>query len=80
MNHNNIQAQSELWEQKLMGKTLVKDDAETTMDEHEIFKISDLPPGHRILAPGTPQTRDYRPDRLNVFVTEDYKVEKAYFS
>lgn len=37
MNHNNIQAQSELWEQKLKGKTLVKDDAETTMEEHEVI-------------------------------------------
>ncbi|KAG2230712.1 hypothetical protein INT48_003719 [Thamnidium elegans] len=75
-----MQAQSELWEQRLIGKTLVQDNAETVLDEQKTFKISELPPGHRILPPGAPQTRDFRPDRLNVFVTEDYVVEKAYFS
>ncbi|KAG2196061.1 hypothetical protein INT47_008155 [Mucor saturninus] len=74
------QQDSEEWENKLKGKTLLLDDTETTLGAEEVFWARDLPAGHRILPPGSIQTRDYRPDRLNVFVTEDYKVERAYFA
>lgn len=32
-----MQAQSELWEQRLIGKTLVQDNAETVLDEQKVI-------------------------------------------
>lgn len=34
---NKMQAQSELWEQRLIGKTLVQDNAETVLDEQKVI-------------------------------------------
>ncbi|CAO3634901.1 unnamed protein product [Mucor hiemalis] len=72
--HNN-----EEWQQKLIGKTLVEDDVETTLGAEQVVRMNELPAGHRLLPPGRPQTRDYRPERLNVFVDENNLINQVYF-
>lgn len=35
-----------------------------------------FPEGTRILPPGAPMTMDFRPDRLNIFIGEDGRIER----
>ncbi|KAF1798853.1 hypothetical protein V8B55DRAFT_1521849 [Mucor lusitanicus] len=67
------------WEQKLVGKILLEDDAEHTLNNDEVVRIKDLPSYHRVLPPGAIMTRDYRLDRLNVFIDDNRKVERVYY-
>lgn len=41
--------------------------------------MSELPESHRVLPPNAPMTRDYRVDRLNVFIDENSKIENVYY-
>lgn len=41
--------------------------------------MNEVPEIHRILPPGKPMTRDYRPERLNVFIDKDNKIERVYY-
>ncbi|KAI9470752.1 MAG: hypothetical protein EXX96DRAFT_511179 [Benjaminiella poitrasii] len=70
---------NEEWERKLLGKILVQDDIKTELSNDQIVKINELPEFHRVLRPGQPQTRDFRPNRLNVFVDDSYKIERVYY-
>lgn len=38
------------------------------------FAKRDLPESHRVIPPNTMVTKDYNPNRLNVYVTEDRTV------
>lgn len=38
---------------------------------------STLPEATRIILPGMPVTRDYRPYRLNIYVGQDDKIERV---
>ncbi|KAI8078957.1 uncharacterized protein B0P05DRAFT_541838 [Gilbertella persicaria] len=70
---------SEEWEKKLLGKTIIEEDTQIALDSDQVVRTTELPQGHRILPPGKPQTRDFRPERLNVFVDENNKITRAYF-
>ncbi|OTB05529.1 hypothetical protein M426DRAFT_319799 [Hypoxylon sp. CI-4A] len=57
------------WSGKLVGKT-VSDEAHSETN----FCKKDLPEQCRVIQPGMMVTRDFRPDRLNVHVTDDGTV------
>ncbi|KAL2189354.1 hypothetical protein L209DRAFT_749098 [Thermothelomyces heterothallicus CBS 203.75] len=57
------------WTNKLVGKKLSEEPSSETT-----FCKTDLPPQTRVLPPGAIVTKDFRPDRLNVHVTEDGTV------
>ncbi|WP_404382093.1 I78 family peptidase inhibitor [Caenispirillum salinarum] len=38
----------------------------------------DLPFPHRILGPGDPMTKDLRPERLTIFVTETGRIQRLH--
>ncbi|PYH89433.1 hypothetical protein BO71DRAFT_403078 [Aspergillus ellipticus CBS 707.79] len=59
----------EEWLHKLAGKTISESSSDVTS-----FAKQDLPETHRILKPGDIMTRDYRPERLNVHVSEEGTV------
>lgn len=40
----------------------------------QMFCKKDLPETHRIIKPGQPVTRDFKPERLNVHLKEDGTV------
>ncbi|KAL9543453.1 hypothetical protein MBANPS3_008112 [Mucor bainieri] len=67
------------WQKKLVGKILLEDDAEHTLNNDEVVRIKDLPSYRRVLPPGAIMTRDYRLDRLNVFIDDSRKVERVYY-
>ncbi|RMJ23022.1 Peptidase inhibitor I78 family [Aspergillus sp. HF37] len=64
------------WAQKLVGKKI--SDSATASDVNTFAK-RDLPEGHRVLAPDSLQTLDYRPERLNVLLDEDETVRDVNF-
>ncbi|ORY93788.1 hypothetical protein BCR43DRAFT_495333 [Syncephalastrum racemosum] len=69
------------WKQKLIGRTLVDtEEAAAQISTSEVFPISQLPQTKRILKPNDPMTRDYIPNRLNVFITDDMKVTDCYYA
>lgn len=43
----------------------------------QTFAKTDLPKEHRILKPDSMKTMDFKPDRLNIHVTNDGTVEKV---
>ncbi|KAK6531428.1 hypothetical protein TWF281_008233 [Arthrobotrys megalospora] len=58
------------WTDKLVGKKIV----DSPSDHPEHFCKQDLPQGvqaHRVIAPGTMVTKDFRPSRMNVHVDDD---------
>ncbi|EIN11153.1 hypothetical protein PUNSTDRAFT_141611 [Punctularia strigosozonata HHB-11173 SS5] len=57
---------AEEWESKLKGKKIVDAPGNTSG-----FSKQDLPHEHRVIAPGSAITMDWRPSRLNVHVDED---------
>ncbi|OJD22189.1 hypothetical protein ACJ73_06465 [Blastomyces percursus] len=62
------------WAAKLLGKKLT----ESTSDNVSFAK-KDLPPDHRVVRPGMAVTMDYKPDRLNVHVSEDGTVTNVVY-
>ncbi|KAJ1333965.1 Peptidase inhibitor I78 family [Microdochium nivale] len=60
---------AQVWTTKLVGKTVTDDD-----HSESNFCKKDLPEEHRVIRPGQPTTRDFRPNRLNVHVTEEGTV------
>ncbi|KAI9257411.1 hypothetical protein BY458DRAFT_558193 [Sporodiniella umbellata] len=54
------------WKAKLVGKTCIEEDEQTTLSEGEFFRRSDLPKPSRVVGPDSLLTMDYRPERLNV--------------
>jgi hypothetical protein len=61
------------WLTKLAGKKLTEGPSTETT-----FCKTELPEQTRVIEPGTMVTRDYRPERLNVQVTDDGTVEHVY--
>ncbi|KAK9477039.1 hypothetical protein V1514DRAFT_353671 [Lipomyces japonicus] len=59
------------WHDKLVGKTIV--DRPVAADSE--FAASDLPGASRVLRPGSLQTMDFRPERVNVTVDASGKVQ-----
>ncbi|OAD65849.1 hypothetical protein PHYBLDRAFT_119786 [Phycomyces blakesleeanus NRRL 1555(-)] len=60
------------WKERLIGKTILGEDEETTLS-------SKLPKPYRLLAPGSIMTRDFNPNRLNVFIDEEKVVTNVYY-
>ncbi|CDS06354.1 hypothetical protein LRAMOSA08882 [Lichtheimia ramosa] len=71
------QADCDGWRKKLMGKVVLKDNEETSLGAHEVIREKDLPKPHRVLPPNGVMTMDYRPDRLNIFVDENRRVNNV---
>lgn len=44
------------------------------------FAKRDLPDPYRVIAPGTMVTKDFRPERLNVYVREDGIVSHVQYA
>lgn len=44
--------------------------------KEDALQSANLPEGTRIIRPGTPTTRDYRQDRLNVHINEKGRIER----
>lgn len=65
----NPEDKNQEWANKLVGKTFSESESNETM-----FCKKDLPETHRIIKPGQPVTRDFRPERLNVHLKEDGTV------
>ncbi|KAM0257321.1 hypothetical protein ACHAQJ_004408 [Trichoderma viride] len=65
----NSDDKTEEWTNKLVGKTFSESESNETM-----FCKRDLPETHRIVKPGSMQTRDFNPNRLNVHLKEDGTV------
>ncbi|KAL0639952.1 hypothetical protein Q9L58_001044 [Maublancomyces gigas] len=57
------------WEEKLVGKKIIDDSS--SPGSISTFTKRDLPDKHRVVSPGAMMTRDFHPDRLNVYVGED---------
>ncbi|KAL2120285.1 hypothetical protein VTJ04DRAFT_4311 [Mycothermus thermophilus] len=57
------------WANKLVGKTI-----SDTPSSETTFCRTELPQESRVIPPGAIVTKDYRPNRLNVHVTEDGTV------
>lgn len=43
----------------------------------QVIREKDLPKPHRVLPPNGVMTMDYRPDRLNIFVDENRRVNNV---
>lgn len=41
--------------------------------------MKDLPAYNRVLSPNSLMTRDFQPDRLNVHIDDNRKVERVYY-
>ncbi|KAI8082852.1 uncharacterized protein BX664DRAFT_339218 [Halteromyces radiatus] len=63
------------WRDKLVGKTVVDDETITSLPEDKIVRKKDLPQFHRVLAPNSIMTMDYRPERLNIHVDANQQVK-----
>ncbi|KAH8765380.1 hypothetical protein F5883DRAFT_556853 [Diaporthe sp. PMI_573] len=61
---------TEEWSNKLVGKKITEDETSNEVN----FAKRELPEGHRVIPPGAMVTKDWRPDRLNVHVTEEGTV------
>ncbi|KAI9013916.1 hypothetical protein CLU79DRAFT_767569 [Phycomyces nitens] len=70
---------SEEWIMRLLGKTIVDKDDETTVSSCDVFYEADLPEPYRVLGPGSIMTRDFIPNRLNVFVDDNKIVTNVYY-
>ncbi|KAJ3357767.1 hypothetical protein GGF32_000849 [Allomyces javanicus] len=66
------------WEQKLVGKTLVRGVSAQATNENQVTE-AELPPVHRILSKNSIMTMDYRTDRLNVHIDDDNKITRVMF-
>ncbi|RUS15978.1 hypothetical protein BC937DRAFT_91734 [Endogone sp. FLAS-F59071] len=69
----------EYWQKRLIGKTYIGEDEETALGENQVVLHSQLPEGHRILAPNTLMTKDFRPLRLNVTMNDGGKITGVHF-
>ncbi|KAL0077544.1 hypothetical protein J3Q64DRAFT_1768186 [Phycomyces blakesleeanus] len=67
------------WKERLIGKTILGEDEETTLSSSETFNELELPKPYRLLAPGSIMTRDFNPNRLNVFIDEEKVVTNVYY-
>ncbi|SAM00134.1 hypothetical protein [Absidia glauca] len=63
------------WRDKLVGKTIVGDEAVTSLPAGSFVRTKDLPKLHRVLGSNSMMTMDYRPDRLNIHIDDDKKVK-----
>ncbi|KAG0171197.1 hypothetical protein DFQ28_004101 [Apophysomyces sp. BC1034] len=54
------------WSEKLYGKTVIGDDENTDLPEHEVIRPKDLPEPYRFVKPKSMVTMDYNPSRLNI--------------
>ncbi|KAJ3371073.1 hypothetical protein GGF31_003496 [Allomyces arbusculus] len=66
------------WEQKLVGKTLVRGVSAQATNENQVTE-AELPPVHRILSKNSIMTMDFRTDRLNVYIDDDNKITRVMF-
>ncbi|CAO3657162.1 unnamed protein product [Mucor hiemalis] len=62
------------WRDKLVGKVVLNDDEVSSLGTDEAIRRKDLPTPHRVLAPNSMATMDFRPDRLNVRVDHTMRV------
>ncbi|KAI7882755.1 hypothetical protein K492DRAFT_127378 [Lichtheimia hyalospora FSU 10163] len=62
------------WHKKLVGKVVLKDNEETALGTDEVVREKDLPKPYRVIPPDSAVTMDYRPERLNIFVDSNFRV------
>ncbi|KAI9474112.1 MAG: hypothetical protein EXX96DRAFT_488846 [Benjaminiella poitrasii] len=62
------------WRDKLVGKVILNDEAETTLSAGEFIRKKDLPKPNRVLPPDSIMTMDFRPERLNIRVDHTMRV------
>ncbi|KAI8323274.1 hypothetical protein GQ54DRAFT_310210 [Martensiomyces pterosporus] len=78
-----MKAKTADWEGKLVGKYIKDKDGYfdlSSVDPASIVEASDLPEPLRIIRPGTPVTRDFRPFRMNVVCTSEGKIKTLTMS
>ncbi|KAJ1948796.1 hypothetical protein FBU59_001427 [Linderina macrospora] len=79
-----IQAKVDEWTPKLVGKYIHDDLREEPNDlsgiaADQVVKVSTLPAPVRVIRPGMPVTRDFRPFRLNVSVDGSGLIKAVTF-
>ncbi|KAI8067062.1 hypothetical protein BC940DRAFT_301216 [Gongronella butleri] len=67
------------WKDKLVGKVILKDEETTQLPATSFVRMKELPSQHRILAPNSMCTMDYRPERLNIRIDDTNKVHAVYY-
>ncbi|KAI8575708.1 hypothetical protein K450DRAFT_275392 [Umbelopsis ramanniana AG] len=72
--------EAQLWQDKLIGKTLINDNQETELGEDQIFLTRNLPQPFRVVKRDSFVTMDFRPERMNVKVDDNNKVTGVHFS
>ncbi|KAI9287491.1 hypothetical protein BC943DRAFT_318208 [Umbelopsis sp. AD052] len=72
--------EAQLWQNKLIGKTLIHDNEETELGEDKIFRAKNLPQPSRVVKPDSFITLDFRPERMNVKVDKDNKITGVHYS
>ncbi|KAI8380298.1 hypothetical protein BD560DRAFT_387718 [Blakeslea trispora] len=70
---------NEYWQKLLIGKLLIEDGNKSDQSNPESVSVEELPKGYRVLPPGRPQSRDFRPERLNVFVDSSNIITQVYY-
>ncbi|KAJ1939809.1 hypothetical protein EC988_007211 [Linderina pennispora] len=79
-----IQAKVDEWTPKLVGKYIHDDVRQEPNDlssiaANMVVKVSELPAPVRVIRPGMPVTRDFRPSRLNVSVDGSGLIKAVTF-
>ncbi|KAI9248832.1 hypothetical protein BDA99DRAFT_445938 [Phascolomyces articulosus] len=77
MNNNNNDCDG--WRDKLVGKKILKDNEETALSSDQFVRESELPKLRRVLPPNGVMTMDYRPERLNIHLDHNQKVQSVNF-
>ncbi|ORX57595.1 hypothetical protein DM01DRAFT_1406133 [Hesseltinella vesiculosa] len=67
------------WKNKLVGKVILDDTSNTHLPADSVVRRNELPSLHRVLAPNSVCTMDYRPERLNIRVDDSNKVHAVYY-
>ncbi|KAI8061585.1 hypothetical protein BC940DRAFT_370689 [Gongronella butleri] len=67
------------WNRRLVGKYILDADEPAAMEEDQVVRTNTLRDPKQVLLPNAPMTRDYIPNRMNIFVTEDKRCESITF-
>ncbi|KAH8555631.1 hypothetical protein BGW37DRAFT_477979 [Umbelopsis sp. PMI_123] len=72
--------EAQLWQDKLIGKTLIENDQATDLSDDQTFLVKNLPQPFRVVKRDSMVTMDFRPERMNVHIDDNNKVTGVYFS
>ncbi|KAI7854573.1 hypothetical protein BDC45DRAFT_440710 [Circinella umbellata] len=76
---NNANNDCDGWRDKLVGKTIVKDNVQTSLSSDQVIHENELPKVRRVLPPNAIMTMDYRPERLNIHVDANQKIRSVNY-